>query len=511
MSASIVLPGLASNDPVPGVYVNVAFAQGPATGGATQRPILCIANKITSAGGTAGTVVYGPDSLIPLQTEDDMITLAGAGSEAHRMFRRIAAVNKDTPVYWVFVADPAGTAATGTFVIANVATGNGAHRVWVGDEFVDTAIATGDAVDTIGAAIVVSVNSKTHWPVTAAYNAGSDTVTLTAKQTGPRGNWIRFQCAILSGGTSIATTTTATSDAFLSGGATADSNSTALSTILSKKYYYIVSAAEDATQLGALNSQVNTQAAPTTGIRQRVFAGSVDTLANATTVATGINSARTEIVWSEKSPWTPAELAANQAALVSLFEANQANPRTNFAGAGNDAVTSNYWKVPKSRTDTAHPTRTSIKSALNNGLSPIAVNPTGTTYLVNRITSRSLSGSTADYRIRPSHKVTICDFFADDLQTKLTLQNQGKRIANDPPQGARVPGPDVVTPSLCRGQVFGLLNDYDQNDLLQNLAQIKEGTIVQRETAPTTRMGIRVPLQPCDNLEQIAAEVAQVA
>lgn len=503
--ASIVLTGLAANDPVPGVYVQTSFAQGPAAGDSSPRSILCIANKITAAAGTAGTVIYGPTSLVPLQTEDDMIALAGAGSEAHRMFRRIAAVNKDTEVNWVFVADPAGTAATGTVVIANAATGNGVHRLWVGDEFVETTITSGDTATAIGAAIAVSVNAKTHWPVTAGASTG--TVTLTAKQTGPRGNWIRFQASITSG---IATTTTAGTDAFLSGGATADSNTTALSTILSKKFYYIVSAAEDATQFGALSSQVNTQAAPTTGIRQRCFAGSVDTLANATTVATGINSARAEVVWSEKAPWTPAELAANQAAIVALYETSP-NPRTNFAGFGNDAETTNYWKVPKSRTDSAHPTRTSIKSALNNGLSPIGVNPTGTTYLVNRITSRSLSGSTADYRIRSSHKVTICDFFGDDLQAKLTLQNAGKRIANDPPRGARSPGPDVVTPSVCRIQVFALLNDYDQNDLLQNIDQIKEGTVIQREVTPSTRMGIRVPLQCVENLEQLAVDVQQVS
>lgn len=507
MSASIVLTGLAANDPVPGVYLETNFAQGEATGSSAQRAILCLANKTASGSATVDTVVYGPDTQVPLQTEADMIALGGAGSEAHRMFRRIAAVNKDTAVYWVFVTASAGTAATGTFVLTNAATGNGVHRTWVGDEFVETSIASGDAVDTIGAAIVVSINAKTHWPVTASYDAPSDTVTLTAKNAGPRGNWIRFQCSITSG---IGTTTGATSDAFLSGGATADSNTTALATILPKRFYYIVSAAEDATQFGALVSQVNTQAAPTTGIRQRAFAGSVDTLANATTVATGINAARAELVWSEKAPWTPAELAANAAAVYALFETSP-NPRTNFASFGNDAVTTNYWKVPRSRTDTAHPTRASIKSALNNGLTPIAVNPNGTTYLVNRITSRSLSGSTADYRIRPAHKVTICDFFADDLHAKATLQNAGKRIANDPPRGARPPGPSVITPTIFQGQIFALLNDYDQNDLLQNLDQIKTGTVVQRETSPSTRMSARIPLQPIDNLEQIAVAVDQVA
>jgi phage tail sheath gpL-like len=508
MPASIVLTGLASNDPVPGVYIETNFAQGPATGSAEDRAIVCLANKLSTGSATVDTVIYGPSSLVPLQTEADMIALAGAGSEAHRMYRRIAKVNKETAVNWVFVTESAGVQATGTFILAGgAATGNGNIRVWVGDEFVDTAIASGDAVDTIGAAIVVSVNGQTHWPVTAGYNAGTDTVTLTAKQKGLRGNWLRFMTAITAG---ITTTTSVTSDTFFTGGTTADSNTTALATILPKKHYYIVSAAEDATQYGAVVTQVNTQAAPTIGIRQRAFAGSVDTLANATTIATGINAARAELVWHEKSPLTPAELAANAAAIYALFESST-NPRTNFASFGNDAVTSNYWFVQKSRTDSASPTRTSIKSALNNGITPIAVNPNNTTYLVQRITTRSLSGAVADYRIRPAHKVTICDFFSDDLHAKAALGFSGKRIANDPPPGARTPGPSVVTPSDFRGLIYSVLNDYEENDLLQNVADIKTGTVVQRETSPTTRMTARVPLQPVDNLEQMAVAVDQVA
>lgn len=506
MSASIVLTGLAANDPIPNVYVEVSFAQGQATGNSAQRAILVLANKTSAGAGVVDTTLYGPDTLVPLQTEADMIALGGAGSEAHRMFRRIAAVNKNTAVYWLFVTASAGTAASGTVTIATAATGNGTHRLWVGDEYVETAIATSDTAINIATAIVASVNAKTHWPVTAA-NGGTAIVTLTAKIAGPRGNWIRFQAAITAG---IATTTTATTDAFLASGATADSNTAALATILPRRFYYIVSAAEDATQLGALVSQVNTQAAPTTGIRQRTYAGSVDTLSNATTVATGINAARAEIVWSEKSPLTPAELAANHAAIVALFEDSD-NPRTNFANFGNDPVTTSYWKVARPRLDSAVPSRTSIKSALNNGLSPIGVNPNGTTYLVNRITSRSLSGSTVDYRIRAAHKVTICDFFADDLQAKAALQNAGKRIANDPPEGTKSPGPQVMTPSTFKGQIFSVLNTYNENDLLQNLADIKAGTIVQRETNPSTRLTARIPLQCVDNLEQTAIAVDQVA
>lgn len=506
MTASIVLTGLAANDPVPGVYMEVAFAQGTVAGSSITRAILIIANKLTTGSAVADSTIYGPETDPPLQSEDHMIGLGGDGSEAHRMFKRITAVNKDTAVYCLFVTPSAGTAATGTITITTTATGTGVHRTYVGDEFVEASIATGNTVTTIAAAIVAAINAKTSWPVTAANVAG--VVTLTAKTPGPRGNWIRFKASITSG---IGSATTATTDAFLASGATADSNTTALATILARSFYYIASAAEDATQLGALVSQVNTQAAPTTGIRQRVFGASIDTLANAITVATGVNSPRAEIVWHEKSPWTPAELAANAAAVYALFESNETNPETNFIEFGTTTQTQPYWKVPRSRIDTAAPTRPSVKAALNAGLSPIAVATNGATYLVNRITTRSLSGSTPDYRIRGAHKVTICDFFTDALGAKVKAQTAGNRIANDPPKGGRQPGPKVSTPDRFRSIISSVLRTFEDNDLLQNVDQIKAGTKVQREENPSTRMGAYIPLQPIDNHEQSAIFVAQVA
>ena len=49
MSASIVLTGLSSSDPVPGTYIQIAFAQGQVAGFQGKRPILLVGNK-TSAG-----------------------------------------------------------------------------------------------------------------------------------------------------------------------------------------------------------------------------------------------------------------------------------------------------------------------------------------------------------------------------------------------------------------------------------------------------------------------------
>lgn len=506
MTASIVLTGLAANDPVPGAYLEINFAQGEAAGSGSGRAILLMGNKTSSGSATADTVIYGPDTAVPCQTEADVISLFGAGSELHRMFRRVVKVNRVTSVYFLAVAASGGTAASTTIVVANAATGNGNLRTWVGDEYVDTAIVSGDSASSIGANLETSINSMTHWPVTASNSSG--TVTLTAKIAGPRGNQIRVRTLITSG---IATTATKGAGALLSSGATADSNTTALGTILAKRFYYIVSAAEDATQLGALVTQVNSQAAATTGIRQRAFGGSQDSLSNTITIATGINAARAEIAWQLNSDLTAAELAANHAAVVAAWEAERTpRPLHNFSGFGNDPATQPYWVIPAPLSGSA-PTRANIKSALQNGITPIASNSNGTTYMVKRITTRSLNGSTADYRIRDAHKVTVCDFFADDLIAKTVLQFSGKDIADDPPQGAREPGPQVVTPSRYRACVFRLLNEYDENDQLDRVDIIKAGTIVQREASPNTRMSALIPMRPISIADQFAVQVNQVA
>ncbi len=264
MTASISLVGLAANDPVPGNYAEINFAQGPASAGTATYAILLIGGKLSTGSATAGTVIYGPDTPITLSSEADYIALFGAGSELHRMGRRVLAVNVSVPIYAIVVAEgTTPTAATGAITFSATATGAGSVRIWVGDEFCDAGFASGDNVTTIATAAKAAVNAKTWWPVTADNSAG--VLTLTAKQGGLRGNFIRFFAQIKP--STSGTTVTPVASTLATGGLVTDSSTTALATILAKRFYYIASAAEDATQLGALLSQVNTQSLAVTGIR----------------------------------------------------------------------------------------------------------------------------------------------------------------------------------------------------------------------------------------------------
>lgn len=499
----VVLTGLAANDPVPGNYIEVNFAQGPSSNGSTEYSAILIGNKTSSGSATTNSIVYGPTSGTPLSTEADAKALFGAGSELHLMWNAFAEISPETTLYAIAVTASGGTAATRDHVVATTAAANGNIRFWLGDQYIDTAVVSGDTAGTICTNIVASINSKTDWPVTASV-VTTTTVRITAKIAGPRGNWHRTMVSVQ--GASIATTITNSASGYLTSGATADDNTTALATIAGSRYYYQVSAAEDATQLGALATQINSIAAPTTGLRCRAFGGSIDTSGNAITVATGINGARVEIGWLAQADVPPCILAARLAAVYALNETNP-KPRKNFSGYGKKSGEVWTLKAPLSG---AVPSRTTIKSLLNNGITPIGCSTMGATYIVKRITTKCLDGATSDFRIRDAHKVTVCDFFADDWSNKCVLQFSGKDIGDDPVAGGRVPGESVVTPRVAKAAMIKLLQDYEENDNLENVATTISSMTVVRSSSPTTRLGLRVKLDPRDICDQIATAFDQV-
>ena len=130
---------------------------------------------------------------------------------------------------------------------------------------------------------------------------------------------------------------------------------------------------------------------------------------------------------------------------------------------------------------------------------------------MSRVTTRSLTNSINDYRIRDSHKVTICDFYGDDAQAKVALQCAGKKVGPDPKPGQRIQGPTVVTPRIMLALINKLTDDYDQLDLLQNADVVIASTYCIQESSPKTRLSVKVPLQPIDILHQSAISIDQVA
>lgn len=503
-----VVGGPGSTDFVPGAYIAVNFGQGASAGFGSPIAILLMGNKSASAPALTDGYVYGPDvEGFTVSSVNDVVTSFGSGSELHRAYLRIAAVNQSTPVYFLAVAESAGVQATGSITFTTTATGNGFVRTYVGNAFVDTSVLSGDSSSTIATNVAASVNSQATWAVTAS--PSTSTVTLTAKNKGPRGNYVRYASKVNG---SIGTTSNASNFANLAGGTVEDSWTSALATISPKHFRYIVAAAEDATpsgNAGLLVAQVNNQGLAINGNRQRCAFGQNATIGTANTFAKALNSQRAEVVWQPNSNMTPFELAASAVGAYALGE-SLAVPVLNFDGMGVTTALTGFWSAA-APFDGSAPSRNDIKSALISGVTPVATGSNGSSYVVSRVTSYSQDASgNLDTRTRDGHIPTVMDLGADLLVQMFNTKFGNKLLAADPPPGGSVPGPQVVTPNILLASINKVIKGMGDDGLIQNTAQSIAATQVNLESSPDGRASANIQLRPISLFHQFTANLNQV-
>jgi phage tail sheath gpL-like len=497
---NIVVAGLTSGWTVPGVYLQIDFAAGLISTGEGVLPVLIIDNMLSSGSATPDTVVYGPDTSVPCASEADVIALFGSGSSIHRAWRRFTAVNPTTPVYLIGESEGgSAVASTLAITISGTATASGAVRFHLGGDFVDVGFNVGDAATAIATNALTILQAKTVWAATPGV-AGA-IVTWTSKNKGLKANQLRGWAQIVGNGTGI--TTNKAAPTLFASGSVADDNTLALSTMVAsgRRYYYVISGDNDATNVGRVSAAIDAQAQPLTGVRQAFYWGTADSLSNTITIAIGVNDPRGECTLLPDSDWTGVEIVADAVAQYCLAEA-QTTPTLNLNGSS-----SGLLKAPEKGTAL---TPTQQNSALQNGITPLAVGRDGNAYIVKRITSHSLVGSNQDFRIRDAGKRTVCDFFSDDLVALFASAIKGKNIGNDPVGNEPSPPANVFTPRLGRSLVASAIKDFDDRGLLQNVGAILANFVVIRDSTAPNRLLVQVPLFTADTLDQVGISVEQV-
>ena len=169
------------------------------------------------------------------------------------------------------------------------------------------------------------------------------------------------------------------------------------------------------------------------------------------------------------------------------------------------------------------PTVAQITSALNNGITPITQLQNGQAQLVKRCTTKSVTGSTQDYRIRDGHKVTVCDYWADDAVARTQLQFGGKDILPNQTQGAPPLPAVATTPQLWGNMLKGLTIEYGNGGQWTYppgvpivpgntpADTINSAAIIQQETNPSSRMSALFQLSPVSIFDSAAILAQQIA
>jgi phage tail sheath gpL-like len=488
MTIASIIP---SSNKVPGTYLKVSLGVGPRSSGASPRHVVIFGNKTS-----AGTIVAATET--DCFSEDDARTLGGPRSELFWLAKAAITAYPGVRLKLMAVTE-AGTAATGTAVFTGTATSAGTVGVTVLGEEVEVAVASGDTATVVGAAVATAVTNKADWPLTAANVTG--TVTFTAANTGPRGNFLAVRARIIAGtGISV----TPPSGGYLGSGATADDPQTALDAIAAVRRRYLVAPYSDATQLGKFKTHTDAEDEPLIGHRKQVIFGSLDTLGNATTLATGLNFSRMQCAWQEKSDLTPGMLAAGLAAQRAFQES--VDTAHNYDGEVITGFRPHYAKADI-------PTSTELDSALNNGITPLSSSDAGDVFIVRSITTKSRdSGGLPDYRVLDTHKVAVSDEIADRFELGFADRFAGFKADNNPPEG-EAPPPGVVTPAMCTDLAYEILNEAEDGDglLASGSVEARKGEIIfELSTISQGRFNGVVPIDVIEHAHQFACDIRQI-
>lgn len=527
--------GLSDSARVPGIKLAVVLGGAGASAGAQDKKILLVGNKITTALSGASpsfSVAAGTQAdatPVFVASQDDAALLFGRGSELHRMAKSVFAQYPDALVYAVSSAE-AGTAASATLTFATTSTGAFTVRLVIGGRTVEASVASGDSATVIAAAVADAILDDADMPVTAQNSAG--VLTITAKHTGTRGNAIAIDTLLVppTGATPVRVTTSSTSSGYattctlsnngtmgseytLASGATDDSLTAALGAIDSTKYDRIVLAHRTTTQLDAVVAQIDSLAGVASQLRQQAICATNATLANATTLATGRNASRLQIVWHHATSTTLEEVAAQVAAARLIGDGNAGgvlpgeatDPAANLDGCRLATVLAQRYIADQ-------PTATELQSALSNGLTPIVPNGTGgRTAICRSITSRSLSGGVNNYAVLDTTNVTVPDATADDLQTFLATSLAGAKLAEDPADGSIPRGANVVTPKSIRSLIYGRLKTREGDGWITDVDANLSLLSVTKHATVVGRVDCEIPCEPTPGLHILGGNVRQLA
>jgi phage tail sheath gpL-like len=451
--AGYTMTGMDPNDPTPGNYVEIRWAQGSGTGGSDSRPVLFLANK-TSAG-TETVDTLGD----PIVDSADCILRYGRRSEVYQMFRKYIAIDPNASISAIAVAEGGGAAAASrTFTFATTATATTTRVFECVDETFEMTITLGDTAIVQAANAAAKFAEQLDWPVTAAIGGGGSEhiLTVTAANLGPRGDYILGRVRTFERAVSGTTVTAGA----VSAGTTDDDQTNALALLAKRKFYYQVNPKSQTTGatatdngLGEHAAFITSQALPSIGIRQQMIFGMVNTQGNSTTLANSINNPRCFGIWSENCKLPPCMLAAMFAAVKRLKEIG--HPAANLKGYGKESTDLFNVSAPLSSGD--WPTPTEVRACLNNGVTPVDFTPTGKSYIVRHVTTRSLNGSASDYRTRSGHIPSALDYAIDLIADDVNSVAQ-QWVTDDPPEGV-APFEGTTTPSIVVATIRQAISD----------------------------------------------------
>lgn len=452
----------------PGVFVEIDPTGAVEGAGIRPHKILVIGYRLSS-----GTVAVETPFQVTTDTGGD--AAAGAGSQLATMLRDVRQVNSRTELWGIGINEATGTNAAGSFAITGPATASGTLNFYIGGKRYAVGVSNGDSATVIGDALEAAVTNDPLAQVTAANTTG--TVAITYRHDGPEGNDVDLQINFRTSDVTpagVAVVTTA-----MASGATSPSVANAILAIAGSQFDTIISGIADATNIGLLETELETRWGPMVNLDGHLFTAFVDdfSTSRAWTLAPARNSIQHTVVTPGLTPTPPWTVAA-QVGGIDAYETTQdpARPRTTLGLTGVVA--------PKegSRFD-----QNERNLLLGSGAATTKIDGGGNVIIERLTTTNQLDASAVDDPtwLDLTTKRTV-SFLRWDWDTRITRKFPRHKLADD---GTRFdPGQFVVTPSTIRSEAIAWFEEKEAQGLVEGLDQFRTDLVVERNTTDFNRL-----------------------
>ncbi|WP_020506059.1 phage tail sheath subtilisin-like domain-containing protein [Lamprocystis purpurea] len=471
----------------PGQYIEIDASR--AVGGLPipDRRILLMGQRLAT-----GTVAAEVPTMITRAAQAE--TYFGRGSMLARMGAALfAGPGQYREVWAVALEDGAGgVAATWTVTVSTVSTGPGTLALWVAGTRLAVAVDTGQAVATTATALAAAINGQSDLPVTASAAAG--VVTVTARHKGEVGNGIDLRI-----GYAVGEALPAGLTVVIAAGVAGTGNPSvtdALAAIAGEPFYTLVMPWTDATNLAALESELDSRWGPLEQRTGHGFAAVSGTHAALIALGDARNSPHLSLLGTAGSPSLPAEAAAAWAGVCEYYGSiDPARPLQSLALPGflAPAVEQRF-------------SRTERDLLLHHGISTVIYGADGVAYLERVITTyQETPGGVADTALLDLETKWTADYIRYAVRARIATRFPRHKLADD---GTRFgPGQAIATPRLIRAELIALFRDLEEAGLVEDAAGFAEGLQVVRSGSDPNRVNALLPPNLVNQFRVFAAAV----
>ena len=467
----------------PGVYVEVDNTRA-------QQGLAELPNRTLLIGVADGTA----DLNVPVRVTNLGLVdeLFGRGVMLAEMCKAFGDANPLAEM-WAFptgIIAPASV-ATATVIFAGGATKSGVVTVFIAGRAVSVAVAAGDNDTAIATAWADAANAITDLPVTAAVDVY--TVTLTSKWGGYTGNMIDVR---VDEGASLPSVTI-TANPFTGGNG--DVSLAQLFAAIGDEVFttWVLPPLADTTlnnQIAAVEAELERRAGGTVQLPAQLFTAVGGTHAEISTWAGSRNSPFVVSMGLQKSP-TPPWIVASLAAAMDVSEPDPARPRQTLPLPG---------MIPPATIDRY--TQTERQIHLNEGVATFIVDAGGACRIERLVTTYTLTPlGVPDTSYRDVETLRTLAALRHTLRARLATRFPRYKVADD---GFDVPpGAAIVTPSVIRGEVIALAQEWVERGWIENIDQFKRDLVVRRNTTDPNRVDIQLPPDLVNQLRVLAGQI----